>query len=92
MSGVSEDENLLSEGDDEVKLGSFNNSKYMLDNLLDNDDSSNKSPTKKQTPAKKLNWNIDDLKTAILNLNETEEIRTIRKLFREERRQQFGVE
>ena len=54
--------------------------------FLEYGNSDNKAPRKKSTAARKLDWDLDDLKTAILNLNETEEIRTIRKMFRDERR------
>lgn len=66
-------------------LKSLGESKRKIQSLLD-EESDNKSPKKKRTPGKKLEWDIDDLKTAMMELNENEEIRTMLKLFREERR------
>ena len=77
--GLSLDSNLLSEADENEIL------QHKL-SLLEVGDSENKTPRKKKMPPIRLDWDIDDLRTAILNLNEAEEIRTIRKLFREERR------
>ena len=38
----------------------------------------------KKSPA--LSWDIEDLKTSLMNLNENEEIRHMEQIFREERR------
>ena len=43
-------------------------------------------------PGRKLNWDIEDLKTALLKLNENDEIRHMQQIFRDERRELLGAD
>ena len=47
---------------------------------------------KKVNPGRKLNWDIEDLKTALLKLNENDEIRHMVQIFRDERRGLLGAD
>ena len=82
---LSSDTNLLSEGEDEALLGELG-----INNLLKSEDK--KSPTRKKKLGTNLDWSIEDLKAAIVILNENDDIKAMLTLFRDERRRSDSLD